>query len=147
MPETTATRIRELREIVKRVRAKEELRVLDLFHLPTFKLSPDGKIIYANKKAESSFKMPAKEFVGKHITDVIEEEEDHKAFVKHALEKAKEIREGESIELAPGLVWRRHPSGERVESIARFSIHWPVGEEPRIYASVEHTERVVEKSW
>ncbi|MCX6767195.1 MAG: diguanylate cyclase [Candidatus Micrarchaeota archaeon] len=135
-----------VRRIIEKARAGEEKRALDLFDLPTFKLSPKGTILLANEKAAEALGQKAQDFVGKHISDVIEEDKDPGKLVSAALEKVKTLEEGKVDSLEPQLVWRKHPSGQRVESIARFSFYKPHGGQPRIYASVEHTARAVEKS-
>ena len=136
-----------VKRIVERALEIGERKAMDRFNIPLLRLNACGIIEKVNKKATTSFSTPEHELVGKHVTDLLQADpSDHEAILADVAKAVKQAQPGETIALPPTLVMRRDPSGEPIESIARFSVYRPVKGKPRIYVSMTHTRRVLQQS-
>ena len=133
--------------MVKRALEIGERKGMNRFNIPLIQLSPGGWIEHVNRKATASFSIPEHELVGRHITDLLQPDPgDHESILADVAKAVKEAEPGKMVALPPTLVMRKDPNGEPIESIARFSVYRPVKGEPKVYVSMTHTRRVLEKS-
>ncbi|NYZ75090.1 GAF domain-containing protein, partial [Candidatus Micrarchaeota archaeon] len=133
--------------MVKRALEIGEHKAIDRYNIPLLRLNAGGIIEKVNKKATTSFSTPAEQLIGRPVTELFHSEPgDHHTILHEVNAAMSKAEPGQTVALPPALVMRKDPSGESIESIARFSVYRPVKGEPKIYVSMTHTRRVLEKS-
>ncbi|MGC9114308.1 MAG: diguanylate cyclase domain-containing protein [Candidatus Micrarchaeia archaeon] len=136
-----------LRQLFKQGRERAGREAMERFNIPLLEMDARGFVRHVNKKTVTSFGVPREKLIGKHLREIIEEEPaDHVGLVEEVMQHAREVKPGETRVVRPSLVIRRDPKGEPIETIARFTIYRPTAGEPKIFASMTHTRRVLEQS-